>query len=67
MLQVTLLDTATAKKLSEDANNSTYKAYQDLNISLETLNKMKVRIDEFLNLNHSTPEDIKKVAYEVCF
>ncbi|KAF5272841.1 hypothetical protein FQR65_LT00437 [Abscondita terminalis] len=62
---ISQLNTTLAKVLSQDAYDKAHSALLSTNSSLQSMNNMKIRINEFLNQNHSTPEDIKKVAYQV--
>ncbi|KAF5294829.1 hypothetical protein FQA39_LY00313 [Lamprigera yunnana] len=62
---ISQLNTTMAKSLAQDAYDKAREAFLSTNTSLDLMNKMKIRIEEFLNQNHSTPEDIKNVAYKV--
>ncbi|XP_031335758.1 laminin subunit beta-1 isoform X2 [Photinus pyralis] len=62
---VSQFNTTHAKLLAQEAHDRAYEAFLSTNTSLDLMKKMKNRINEFLNQNHSTPEDIEKVAREV--
>ncbi|XP_025834691.1 laminin subunit beta-1-like, partial [Agrilus planipennis] len=62
---ISQLNTTQAKNSAQETLDKANKLYSNFNNSLQAVNNIKKQIDDFINQNNSTPDEIRQLAEKV--